>query len=300
MGHHRLTSVWILVFFPFFVSCSQGFGDREVADGQSLLWRVDHDDLLKPSYIFGTMHFISEEDFHLGEHLVKIARSADLIVMELDMDDINLMEYASSSLLPGGSSLTDYLDPSDYDHLRSVFVDSLGAGSFMWMAYTRMKPFFLMSEIMRIMMGEQTKSYEGELVHIAEEEGIEIVGLEDPEEQIALIDSIPLERQTEMLMKGIRSLDSVRLYLNRLITFYKHQWLDSIEFAINDPTFDDLVEFEGMLISDRNERWIAAMEDLMQHGMTLFAVGAAHLPGEAGVLNLLRQKGYGVTAVRTE
>ena len=61
---------------------------------------------------------------------------------------------------------------------------------------------------------------------------------------------------------------------------------------------DGRPEEEDALIYNRNADWVTKMPALMAKKPTLFAVGAAHLPGEKGVLNLLRQAGYKVEAVK--
>ena len=60
---------------------------------------------------------------------------------------------------------------------------------------------------------------------------------------------------------------------------------------------DNRPEEEAALIYDRNADWVTKMPSLMASKPTLFAVGAAHLPGEKGVLHLLRQAGYTVEGV---
>jgi uncharacterized protein YbaP (TraB family) len=54
----------------------------------------------------------------------------------------------------------------------------------------------------------------------------------------------------------------------------------------------------NVLLDNRNQNWIPKIEKVAKEKPTLFAVGAAHLPGENGVIALLRKKGYTVEAVK--
>ena len=58
-----------------------------------------------------------------------------------------------------------------------------------------------------------------------------------------------------------------------------------------------MAPYEELLLVRRNENWIPVMERIMREGSAFFAVGAGHLGGPKGVVNLLRQAGYTVEPV---
>jgi uncharacterized protein YbaP (TraB family) len=273
--------------------------DKVDADGQSLLWLIERSDLKEPSYLFGTMHAIPEDRFHMGARLQQLAAESDIVVLELDMDDINLFAYAKQMMLPDGLSLQEVMKPEDYQLARSVLLDSLGISQLEWMGYSKMKPIFVMSGVVKGLMGE-IKEYEIELVDIAQDNNVEVVGLEEPEEQLAFLDTITIEDQVDMLLEGLQEMDSLKWYLDRVIGYYGDQNLDSIESLLHDPRYAELMEYEDPLIYDRNKRWVAQMNEIMADGQALVAVGAAHLVGEQGLLALLRQEGYTLTPILTD
>ena len=57
-------------------------------------------------------------------------------------------------------------------------------------------------------------------------------------------------------------------------------------------------ESNDNLIYNRNANWVKAMPDIMRQAPTFFAVGAAHLCGDRGVLRLLEQAGYKIEGVK--
>lgn len=301
---HKLPShplAWILVLatMGLAASCQQATSEQVVEDGNSLLWRIDGNGLTEPSYVYGTMHIIGEEDFSMGDHLLHVAQNSDLIVMELDMDDINPFALASSTMIPDGKGLSDYTDDSTYQAIKTIVRDSFGVSALEWIAYSKMKPFYMLSALAQSVV-ESPKSYEQEFVEIAKERDIEILGLEEPQEQLAMIDSIPLQKQVEILEDGLDEFDEFSWYIERMGKVYKSQNLDSLLALMDDPEYDSFMEFEALLLADRNERWISRMTEFMKDESVFFAVGAGHLPGDDGVLNLLQNAGYTVTAVSTE
>jgi uncharacterized protein YbaP (TraB family) len=273
--------------------------DKVDPDGQSLLWRIEGNGLDRPSYVFGTMHAIPAERFKMWKRLEELAAESNVIVMELDLDDINPMLMAGKGLMPGGKRLMDVMEPDDYARVKQVMIDSLKTTTLEWMAYDMMKPLFVISGLVKAVMGD-IKGYEDELMTIAKKHEITIEGLETLEEQLAILDTIPIERQAEMLVEALGALDSVRWVLDRLIDMYEAEELDSIEALMHEDTYGDFLEFEDPLLSDRNKRWVDQMPNWMTKGQTLFAVGAGHLPGEEGLLSLLRSTGYTVTPILTE
>jgi uncharacterized protein YbaP (TraB family) len=273
--------------------------DKVDPDGQSLLWRIEGNGLDRPSYVFGTMHAIPAERFKMWKRLEELAAESNVIVMELDLDDINPMLMAGKGLMPGGKRLMDVMEPDDYARVKQVMIDSLKTTTLEWMAYDMMKPLFVISGLVKAVMGD-IKGYEDELMTIAKKHEITIEGLETLEEQLAILDTIPIERQAEMLVEALGALDSVRWVLDRLIDMYEAEELDSIEALMHEDTYGDFLEFEDPLLSDRNKRWVDQMPNWMTKGQTLFAVGAGHLPGEEGLLSLLRSAGYNVTPILTE
>ena len=118
--------------------------DEPLPNNKSLLWQISGNGLSQPSYLFGTIHIISNEDFSLGINAEKKIKNANTLVLEMDMKNINPLTIATVSLLPENKTVEDYLDPDDYSLLQSYFVDTMMVSPMVFKnAYARMKPFFL-------------------------------------------------------------------------------------------------------------------------------------------------------------
>ena len=116
-----------------------------------------------------------------------------------------------------------------------------------------------------------------------------------------LFKSQTLERQKELLMCQMDNVAFMDEMADKVIQAFYTQDLNAIKEAMDaklNNSCDSRPEEEDALIYNRNADWVKKMPALMAKMPTLFAVGAAHLPGEKGVLNLLRQAGYKVEAVK--
>jgi uncharacterized protein YbaP (TraB family) len=126
-----------------------------------------------------------------------------------------------------------------------------------------------------------------------------IVGLETVEQQMETLFGGSLEREAEMLVKSVRMREEVIAGIKELNRLYKAGKLDELmKMSQNQdsPTAMTAEEF-ARLNCDRNRKWMEILPDLMFESPSFIAVGALHLPGENGLINLLRRQGFRVTEV---
>jgi uncharacterized protein len=271
-------------------------------DTNTLLWRVSGKNLSKPSYIFGTMHMICANDIELSDSLKSAIQNSDNVYLELDMDDMWQMMGAMMHMnMKGDTTLSDLLTPEDYKKVKNYFKDHDGLIPFSMME--RYKPLLVESMIM-----EQAKPCDNMIVieqlvmNEAKKSGKEIKGLETFDYQLAIFDKIPYKLQAQQLVQMVDEAkagsgadeDEVKV----LTDAYRKQELNKMdELTKADPSIG---EFTDILLYDRNANWSKKLQELMPGSGLVIAVGAGHLPGLKGVLNLLRQAGYTVEPVKNE
>jgi uncharacterized protein YbaP (TraB family) len=206
------------------------------------------------------------------------------------------LTIASVSLLPDNKTVADYLDPDDFMLLKSYFIDSLGTSPVVFTnAYARMKPFFLQQMLYIRFLGQNIESYELAFTRMAEDSDKPIEGLETLEQQLGFLDATPMSQQLEGLVKSIRDYNSEAMNFDALIQAYKSQDLDALSKLINE--YDEMKDITNTLLDERNLDWIPKLETYFQKGRAFVAVGAGHLGGEMGVIQLLRNKGYTVQPI---
>jgi uncharacterized protein YbaP (TraB family) len=162
--------------------------------------------------------------------------------------------------------------------------------------FNKMKPFTLMSILYtKVLPCPKMESYEQSFMSMAKQQKKEILGLEKLEDQFAVFDKIPDSAEVIMILNMIDDFDGQKKEFAKMTDAYKRKDLQALEKMINASP--DMVGYEDLLLVNRNKNWIPVMEKAMSAQATFFAVGAGHLPGEDGIISLLRKAGYTVSPV---
>ena len=275
-----------------------------VEDPNSLLWEVSGKGLKTPSYLYGTIHIIPKADFFMTDATKKALNESPRVTFEINMKDMMnptaIFSLISKATMKDGKRLKDLLSVADYQLVEKKFEET----GFPLKMFERLKPMFL-SAMMESGgtddssgKKESSTSYEMEFMKIAETGHKEFGGLETAEFQLAIFDSIPYDKQAAMLIKELKSKDnSPGDDMKTMIAMYKKQDINAMSKMIQEEG-SDVVGYENLLLTDRNKNWIPIMAKMMAQEKTFFAVGAGHLGGEKGVINLLRKEGYAVKALK--
>jgi len=265
----------------------------------SLLWRIDGNGLTTPSYLYGTIHLINADDFYLPSGTLAAIDNTQKMVFEIDMNEMSdmgaMMGLMNKAFMNDNMTLKDLISEEDYKMVDDHFSE-LGLPLMM---LERMKPMFLTVFASGDMdpAGLQSgsmKSYEMEFLDIAKSSNKLVAGLETIEFQMSVFDSIPYKVQAEMLVETIKGGDTESSEFDIMIQMYKDQKINDMVSMITDED-EQLSDYEDILLNKRNEAWISGMKTMMTEMPIFFAVGAGHLAGQRGVINLLRKEGYKLT-----
>jgi uncharacterized protein len=256
---------------------------------EGLLWKVSGNGLSEPSYIFGTIHLICPDDFKVFPGTTEHLEKSKLLVLELDLSDPQIMTGVQMGMMmKDGAELKQILDEDDMKMVTAFFADSVGMDiNFL----ARVQPFFLMSMIYPHMIGCFPKSYEDYFIREAKARDIKVEGLETLEEQLHVFDAMSYSEQSEMLMEVLKDYAEKRIEFRKMLDTYLSADLDGL-MELFKETETRYEAFNQRLMADRNHRWIERIEKHMHDQPTFFAVGAGHLPGDDGILQLLAKKGY--------
>ncbi len=276
-----------LLVFCFFIQWSH-------AQEKSLLWEVSGNGLTKPSYVYGTIHMICPNDYFMTDSTKAAFKKTEQVYLELDMDDPTLMsKMMQLMMLTNGKKMKDYLKPEEYMLLSDYFKAKMGANLDQMGG---MKPFALMSMLYTTLLSCQPQSYELVFTQMASSAKKEVLGLETVELQMGVFDQIPYEKQAGLLADMVRKKDESTKEFGEMVTLYKKQDLEGL-LKLMDNSEWDFNGYEDILLANRNTAWVPIMEKAMKSKSTFFAVGAGHLGGAKGVLQLLKKQGYTVKAV---
>jgi uncharacterized protein len=262
----------------------------------STLWKISGNGLENPSYLFGTMHIMPKKLFVISDKAKELIEQTDVVTFEVNMFDLTFSEQlnlAKKMYLKNGS-LEKYMDKDAFTALIDFARDTLGIKEKKFRKkYNRLTPFALNSLFTAKYVGKY-KMYEKEFYKLAKKNKKDITELETIEFQLGLVSDLPFESQVHYFLDVS---DMNELY--KLIKMYRKQDLNAIyklseEEAGQDP---ELRSFMKKFLDDRNADWIPKIVYQIEQHSSFIAVGAAHLPGEGGVIHLLRESGYTVEPV---
>lgn len=275
-----------LLFVLFSCCATIGF-----AQEKSLLYSVKKEGS-ETSYLYGTTHLIADSAYYFSTKLEKTLARTDVLVLEIN----NLLDQqkAADLLLLDSGSLFDIFTSAQADsvinwgsNLLHMKPEAFRKG------FEKKKPLVLLQISLQAAIEGRARSYELELMGKALNNKQSIEGLETMEYQVSLFDQLPDTVIREMILEQIRHPEEGKAEQQKLTQLYIDRDVEGLAELIEGSG-----EMEGSvetLLYQRNRNWIPVMIRLMETRTCFFAVGAGHLGGENGVIQLLKNAGYHVT-----
>jgi uncharacterized protein YbaP (TraB family) len=279
-----------------------------VKNSGAILWKVEREG--RPaSYLFGTVHLTDERVTHLSPAVELALRQSKVVALEVS----DLSESATASVIAKSAPLVMYTDGrrldtllsnTEYDTVKSIISRS---GMPVDMA-ALFKP-WIVTMILSVSDCERAKVQKGgrvldmKLAEIGKSRGLQVVGLETIPAQLEALAAVPEAQQLDMLRTSLKYADRtndmmetlVQMYLGRKITAaMPFQIALAKQAGISDQAF---VGFQQKLLVERNVNMSATAAPLLEQGGVFIAVGALHLPGDKGLVALLREAGYTVSPI---
>ena len=304
------------LFAEMKTSDPKGFDEvRDMADAtvnaRAVLWRIKGQGQ-SPSFLFGTVHSTDDRVHKFSGALQSAFEGARKVALELvelaSRQDgrraMNAREITSLTTYRNGQSLADQLSEAELKRLNEIL---RRRGIPAENAYL-LRPWFAWSafdipECEKRRMAVGSAFLDQRLGEEARKRGQPVIGLETIGSQINMLAGLPEAAQLDLLKRSLVLLDNQEDLLEVLIRLYLARDLGAImpfnaKFAEKlgfDPAL--LVPTERDLVEKRNVTMRNAALPLLQEGNAFIAVGALHLPGKGGLVELFRAAGYTVTPV---
>lgn len=259
----------------------------------SLLWKVSGNGLEKESYLFGTIHIICKSDFLMDERITSAFESTEELILELDMSDPQLqLKMQQVSMNPGMKNIQAEMDKSLASSLDEFLLKNYGAGL---AQLGVLKPFVLSSMVMlKALPCAEVESYETFYTTKATAAGMPVKGLETVEFQVGIFDKIPQDLQFEELGKMLAE-DYSQSEFQTMISAYLTEDILALDKVMTSSGM--MADYRSILLDERNKTWVPKIEEAMKAKSVFVAVGAGHLGGELGMIQLLKDAGYSVEAI---
>lgn len=279
-----------------------------VVNSESIFWKVEKEGQ-KASWLFGTMHMADPEISTIKEPIKNAILASDALIIEsVDALDPVAAQQAMGRLahltLLADGTLRDLVEDDLEDELEAAVTIR---GIPMQLA-DRMQPWLIATtislpvcEIQRKQTGE--KVLDAALAEFAKTSGKEIKGLESIEEQLTALASLPQEYHVSALEETLSSGSLATDMIETLKQSYLNGKMGVVfplmkEVMPKSGKGEGALQLQEVLIDKRNVLMADRAEPILKEGSAFIAVGALHLPGETGLVKLLREKGYTVTAVQ--
>jgi hypothetical protein len=262
----------------------------------SLLWKIENPNNKNVSYLFGTMHLMSEEDFYLPKEVKKKLLGSKELYLEITEESAKNL---NPKLLQNDKvnfilSLDDTQKTTLFQWARE---DLMMDENQFQQNFKNAKPFLIYQFILQTSLPEKLSSQEKELESWAKKDGgISILGLETVEEQLSFFDSIGWESQIDLIMNTLKNKSNAKEEFLNLQTLYLSQNLEKIneEVLKNEA---DIPNFNSVFIEQRNKNWALKLNEKLQSKTLFIAVGAAHLGGKDGLIQLLIDAGFQLSPI---
>lgn len=268
-----------------------------------LLWKISGNGLEKPSYLFGTHHMAPVSVLDSVPGFNEALASADNVYGEMIMADAMSPESQQmmmmAAMAPQDSTLTAILSPAAIDSLNTILAKYLGP-QMTAAALNPVKP----AMVSTLLAAAQTQAafpqynaaqqLDGEIQSRAAALGKEVGGLETMADQCQALFGGSILAQANDLMQAVRNDDMAIDVVKQLANAYLAGDLQAMLDIMENPATGFNDEQADRMINKRNADWMRVLAGMLPTMSVLIAVGAGHLPGDKGLISLLRREGYTV------
>jgi len=259
---------------------------------QNLLWKISGKGIKEPSYLFGTIHITDKRVFSFDSTVYKALDACDALALEMIMDELKKEDVEKHMLLTKGT-LKDLFTEEEWKTVQKEFTNKTGNSI---LPFMKMKPFFVYSQLIQAGMSkDMPEALDMFLLKKYRSDKKTVLGIEVLADQIAAIDQIDLKEQGQMLFKALEDTSTETDQFEELIETYLKQDLNRMLEMMKDSSLPE--KFNQAFLVGRNVKMAVNIAKYSKKQKTFNAIGAAHLPGEKGVIELLRKKGYTVEPI---
>ena len=264
------------------------------------LWQVNSEQ--NRIYLLGSIHLLREQDYPIPSAIYDAYENAEILIMELDMDDMDPVEgqvlTKELGMIQDDRTLSDLMGSELYREAETLAATAqipiaLLAKSEPWYAAMTVEIMLLMRMGFNPQYGIETH-----FMNLAADDGKEILGFETMRQQLELLDGLSPEVQQDMLIQALAEGIELHALMDPMIDAWSK---GDVTFIADNLLADieDYPEINQAIVVDRNIDWTNQIVDLLNDNEDyLVIVGTLHLVGDQGVPNLLQSRDYEVKQLR--
>jgi uncharacterized protein YbaP (TraB family) len=251
-----------------------------------MLWKFYKNDPDVCHYLFGTMHLATDEAYTYVDLAKKYVQRATIYAGEMDLNVSLNIDMTPYFLLPEGMRFQDFFRPKQYLKARKIIQKIYQKDLALFDQFT---PFFINNLLAELTIEKtQNMALDHQLWQFAMEEGKEMYGVESFDDQVRIMQQIPIDYQIKSFKDSLKNLSSFRKKITHLNQLYAKGDYEQLYKSSKKS----MGRIRKLMIYDRNAFMKERILTLSSNKTCFFAIGAAHFPGGKGILALLKKEGY--------
>lgn len=266
------------------------------AADKNFLWELESKS--NTVYLLGSIHLLSPKSYPLSEEIEAAFDEAEVVVVETDMDSLTSPDVQQMMLMKAmnaeGKTLKQRLDEATYNQIKTE-LENMGLSMIQFETF---EPWFLAMTVTAFKFQQMGFNpdfgIDKYFFDKAKQNEKVVESLESAEFQINLFDQMSDETQAAFLKQTLEDLEVMEEEIDKIVDAWKTGDTDTLEDLLLE-SYEKFPEVYEKFVSERNRNWIPQIEGFInQEDDYLIVVGALHLVGDDGVIELLKDKGYSV------
>ena len=252
---------------------------------KSLLWEIKSKEQVL-SYLFGSIHIGGFELCKLKSSITPYIQSCDTCAIEINIKEASLEDLSHFQLLMSNVDPGHYINTKKWEKLHQTLFTKF---DFDLHSVQHFKPLIILNLVVQKLYLNSNEPILDEWIwEYSLSNNKDMQGLELVQDHYDILNKVDLKEQYRIFYKSVSNNTQFRRKFTRLFDYYKKQ---DIRYLYKQAK-SSLGNAKHLLLTDRNEKMTNVLERLLQKGSVFAAVGAAHLYGKNGMLNLIKSRSY--------
>jgi uncharacterized protein YbaP (TraB family) len=249
-------------------------------------------------YLLGSVHVLKPENYPLPAVMESAFTNSPVVVFETDMGEMEKgetqMKLLGKAQLPAGETLAGQMSPELY----AQFTKHLETAGLPELMFSQFKP--SMAALMLVVLElqklglDQDHGLDKHFFTLAREQGKQVIGLETVDFQLDLLTDFTKAEGEALVRSTLKDMARLKTEIGDMLKAWQTGDSAKLEKLLNESVEEEPAILKRLL-TDRNSRWVPKIEEMCRGDKnTIIIVGAAHLVGKEGVVELLKKKGLKV------
>ncbi len=286
----------LLFFLILLATASLSPRHAGAADQKNFMWKVRSK--TATVYLLGSIHYMKKESYPLNIAIEDAFSRSNVLAVEANVnnpDKLYFSKFIDSAFYPGEDTLEKHVSRQTYELVTRAF-SNYGLPIEL---LARERPWFLALTLtaLELLKSGFDPMYGIDMHFLSKAGQKKIVELESLDQQVEMLSGFSDSEQEAFLVHTMKELDSMSTETDMLLRTWKTGDAPGLQslLAKSAGSDQDMAAVYEKILYARNRSMTARIEDLLRSQDTCFViVGAAHLVGNKGIVELLRTKGFPV------